>query len=157
MTLADGVSRRSIAVGGVGDWDVGSISVRVSEISWLGISAPLAKSLGAPGHKGGSGSGVSSHSGQTVSVAVSIGVGIGVGTVSNWEATVAGVSLGISRPLAIVVSGPAAMAGGAESKAAHSGPVGVGVVEGGVGSIEVARVGLSLAGDDGDNGSSNLQ
>merc|ERR1712232_382194 len=82
VKLANSVSRRSIAVSGVSHGHIGSISVRVSEISWLGISAPLAKSLGAPGHEGGGGSGVSSHSGQTVSVAVSrVAVSIGVGTV----------------------------------------------------------------------------
>merc|ERR1719384_512519 len=80
VTLANGVSRRSVAVGGVGDWDEGSVTV--SEISWLGISAPLAKSLGAPGHEGGGSSGVGSDSGQTVSVAVRVSIGsVVVGTV----------------------------------------------------------------------------
>ena len=192
MALTDGVAGRSVAVGGVGHWGEG---VGVGEVSWLGVSAPLAETLGAPGHEGGGGSGVSGNSGQTVPVAVS---GVSVGSVVVGGIQVGGVSLGISAPLAVVVavavggvavgsvaktvsgvsvgvtvvgislglslsaplaievSGPAAVAGGADSWGAHSGPVGVGVVQSwSIG--QVAGVGLGLAGDDGDNGSSNLE
>merc|ERR1739842_149975 len=138
MTLTNGVSRRSIAVGGVGHGGE-TVGVRVGKVSWLGVSAPLAQSLGAPGNEGGSGSGVSSHSGQTVSVPVvvggSVGSSVGVGSVE-----VASISLSISAPLAIEVSGSAAVAGGADSWSTHSGPVGVGVVESRVGSIQIPGV-----------------
>merc|ERR1739842_240425 len=193
MTLTNGVSRRSIAVGGVGHWGE-TVGVRVGKVSWLGVSAPLAESLGAPGNEGGGGSWVSGNSGQTVSVPVVVGSSVGVGSVevasislglslvetmnglvagSRERSSVArgvvrsvcGVTvmtiesislwLSISAPLAIEVAGSAAKAGGADSWSAHSGPVGVGVVESWVGSIEIPGVGLSLAGGDGDNGSSN--
>ena len=148
-------------MGGVGHWSEGVSSVRVGEVSWLGVSAPLAQSLGAPGNEGGGGSGVSSNSGQTVSVAVG---GVAVGPVT--QTVVSGVTvmtiesislrLSIGAPLAIEVVGSAAKAGGADSRSTHSGPVGVGVVES-WGSIDIPGVGLSLAGGDGDNGSSNLE
>ena len=105
---------------------------------------------------------MSSNSGQTVSVAVG---GVAVGPVT--QTVVSGVTimtiesislwLSISAPLAIEVVGSAAKAGGADSRSTHSGPVGVGVVESRVGSINIPGVGLSLAGGDGDNGSSNLE
>ena len=82
-------------------------------------------------------------SSNTNTVAVGVGGGI---------AEVGGVSLSISAPLAI---GSASIAGGLGVRGGHSWPVGVGVVEGGVGSVEVARVGLGLAGGNRDDGSSN--
>ena len=80
-------------------------------------------------------------SSNTNTIAVGVGGGI---------AEVGGVSLSISAPLA-----SAAEAGGLGVRGGHSWPVGVGVVEGGVGSVEVARVGLGLAGGNRDDGSSN--
>ena len=82
-------------------------------------------------------------SSNTNTVAVGEGGGI---------AEVGGVSLSISAPLAI---GSASIAGGLGVRGGHSRPVWVGVVEGGVGSVEVARVGLGLAGGNRDDGSSN--
>ena len=145
-------------MGGVGHWGE-TVGIWVSEVSWLGVSAPLAQSLGAPGNEGGGGSGVSSNSGQTVSVAVG---GVAVGPVTQTGVTVMTIEsislwLSISAPLAIEVVGSASKAGGADSRSTHSGPVGVGVVQSWVGSINIPGVGLSLAGGDGDNGSSNLE
>ena len=74
---------------------------------------------------------------------IAVGVGGGI-------AEVGGLSLSISAPLA-----SAAEAGGLGVRGGHSRPVWVGVVEGGVGSVEVARVGLGLAGGNRDDGSSN--
>merc|ERR1719412_2899810 len=189
VKLTNSITRRSISVGGVSHGDVRSKSVGVGEVSRLSISAPLAESLGAPGHKGGGGSGVGSNSGQAVSVAVgsieeggvSLSISLGLSLVETVDRLVAGsgerssvtggvvrsvevgvgsievgwvsLSLSIGTPLAIV--GSAAVAGGAESRAAHAGQVGVGVVESRVGSIDIARLGLSLTGGDGDNGGSN--
>ena len=80
-------------------------------------------------------------SSNTNTIAVGVGGGI---------AEVGGVSLSISAPLAI-----APIAGRLGVRGGHSWPVWVGVVEGGVGSVEVARVGLGLAGGNRDDGSSN--
>ena len=142
-----GITGRSVSVGGVRHGHEGSISIGVGEVAGLGISAPLADTLGRPGHEGGGSSGVSGNSRQTVSVAVGVGVAksVPVGSVE-----VGGVSLSISAPLA-----SAAEASGLAEGGGHSRPVGVGVVEGGVGSVEVARVGLGLAGGNRDDGSSN--
>merc|ERR1739842_33170 len=100
MTLTNGVSRRSIAVGGVGHWGEG-VRVGSVEVSWLGVSAPLAQSLGAPGNEGGGGSGVSSNSGQAVSVAVGVAVGSVTQTVVTIG-TIVGISLWLSISLSLV-------------------------------------------------------
>lgn len=199
VKLTNSIARGSIAVGGVSDRDVRSKSVGVGQVSGLSVSAPLAKTLGAPGHEGGGGSWVSSNSGQAVPVAVgwvAVGVRVAVGSIEEGGVSL-GISLGLSLvetvdrlvagsgerssvaggvvrsvevgvgsiqvgwvSLSISLSAPlasAAEAGGADSRSTHAGPVGVGVVEGRVGSIDIARLSLSLAGGDGDNGSSNLQ
>ena len=126
---SDSVPRGSVAVGGVSHGDEGSVSVGVGEVAGLGVSAPLANSLGRPGHEGGGGSWVSSNSGVSVSVG---GVSVSVGS------KVAG--LGISTPLSV-----AAIAGGLREGGGHAGPVGVGVVDGGDTVVSVARFGLGLS------------
>ena len=149
VALTNGVPRGSVAVSAVGHGDKGSVSV--GQISRLSISTPLSsQSLGRPGNEGGGSSGVSSNSSQTISVAI----GVSIGSVVVGSVQVSWVSLGF--PLAVVRS--AAIAGGLDAWGAYSGPVGVGVVQGGIGSVEVSRVSLSLSltGGNGDNGSSNL-
>ena len=94
---SNGITGRSVPVGGVRHGHEGSISIGVGEVAGLGISAPLADTLGGPGHEGGGSSGVSSNSRQTVSVAVGVGVAVSV-PVGSVE--VGGVSLSISAPLA---------------------------------------------------------
>ena len=139
MSLTDGVAGGSVAVGGVAHGDEGSVSV--GEIAGLSISAPLAsQTLWRPGHEGG---------GSSVSISIA---GISIGSIVVWGIEVAGFSLSISTPLSV-----AAIAGGLGIRGADSWPVGVGIVEGWVGTVEVPRVGISLAGGDGDNGSSNLR
>ena len=61
------------------------------------------------------------------------------------------ISLGISGPLAIGVSGSAAKAGGLAVGGGHSGPVGVGIEQSRSVSVD-SSVGLSR---DGDSGASN--
>ena len=65
MTLTDGVTRGSVAVGGVRHGGE-TVSVGVGSVQEGGVSlsAPLSESLGAPGHEGGGSSWVSSDSGS---------------------------------------------------------------------------------------------
>merc|ERR1719414_1699224 len=138
--------RDSVRGGGV----QGSVSVSVGQISRLSISTPLSsQSLGRPGNEGGGSSGVSSNSSQTISVAI----GVSIGSVVVGSVQVSWVSLGF--PLSVDWS--AAIAGGLGVGGAYSGPVGVGVVQGGIGSVDISRLSLSLSltGGNGDNGSSN--
>ncbi|MCP3668113.1 MAG: hypothetical protein GY696_37420 [Gammaproteobacteria bacterium] len=133
---------------GVGS-DAGS-SVVVAEgsiaVVGLGISGPLAsQALGRSGDKAGGGSGVSSNAGSSVVVAVAV-CGVGSGGIA---VAVVGVSIGVGGPLAATPKTGGGVVGGG-----NSGPVGVGVVQGGN-----TVVGLSLGGahGDGQSGTSNLK
>jgi hypothetical protein len=123
------------------------ITVTVVSISLslrLGISRPLAKTLGGPGLEGGSG-GVGSNTGEgTIAIRESVAVGIRIAVVAIESRSI-GLRLSISGP-----PDPAPEASGGEAGGRDSGPVRVGVVEGGVGwvvgPIEVAGVSLSIRG-----------
>merc|ERR1719412_347177 len=138
VKLTNSITRRSISVGGVSHGDVRSKSVGVGEVSRLSISAPLAETLGAPGHEGGGGSWVGSNSGQSVSVAVgwvAVGVGVAVGSIEvGW------VSLSISLGLSLMEAVDRLVAGSGERSSVAGGVVRS--VEVGVGSIEVGWVSL---------------
>jgi hypothetical protein len=115
-----------------------SLSLRLS------ISRPLAKTLGRPGLEGGA-SGVESNTGVgTIGIGVSIAISIRIAIVAIQSGGIS-LRLSISRPL-----GPAPEAGGGCPGGRNSRPVGVGVVDGRVsrvvGTIEVARVSLSIRG-----------
>ena len=95
---------------------------------------------------------MSSNSSQTKSVAVGVR-SVGVGSVSVGQISRLSLSLSLVEPV-----GSAAVAGGLAVGGAHSGPVRVGIVQSrGIAVAKVARLGLSLAGGNGDNGSSNLE
>merc|ERR1719462_57357 len=85
----------------------------------VSVSGPLAQALGGPGHVAGAG---------------------GVAGNTGVEAVV---EAGHGSPLA-----PAAEAGGGREGGGDAGPVGVGVVEGGVGRV-VVGIGISLGGGHG--------
>ena len=95
MSLGDAVSRRSISIGGGGDWD--SVVSKSSVSIDTSISRPLAKTLGRSGHEGGGSTGVSSNS-QTISVSV---WSIGVWSVSISVESIS-LGLGISGSLSVV-------------------------------------------------------
>ena len=153
VSLGNGVSRGAIAVGVSGD--EGTIAVCSVKEGGVGISRPLAETLGRPGNEGGGGSGVTSDSGKTVSVSVgvsSIGsVGVGTVSVSSVQKGGVGLSLGISRPLAVQVQVSRGGGGGDLSGEAIGGTetIGIGVSSIGVGeSVSVSSVqegGISLS------------
>ena len=95
VSLGDAVSRRSISIGGGGDWD--SVVSKSSVSIDTSISRPLAKTLGRSGHEGGGSTGVSSNS-QTISVSV---WSIGVWSVSISVESIS-LGLGISGSLSVV-------------------------------------------------------
>ena len=153
VSLGDSVSAGAIAVGVSGN--IGGDSVSSVEKSGVGVSTPLAETLGGPGNEAGGGTGVASDSGES---SVSIGVGvssIGVGetgiSVSSVKESGISLGLGISGPLAIGISGSAAEAGGLAVGGGHSRPVGVGIEQSRGVTVD-SSVGL---GRDGDSGTSN--
>ena len=115
----------------------GSIAVAVVGIS---VSGPLAsQTLGRSGNKAGGGSRVSSDSG-------SIMVAVGEGSIA---VAIVGISFGVSRPLATAAETGGGVVGGGDS-----GPVGVGVVQGG---DTVVSVSLRGAHGHSQSGTSNLE
>merc|ERR1719462_719017 len=86
----------------------------------VSVSGPLAQALGGPGHVAGAG-----------------------GVAGKAVVEAGQVVAGLGRPLA-----PAAEAGGGREGGGDAGPVGVGVVEGGVGRV-VVGIGISLGGGHG--------
>jgi len=174
-----GGSGVSVSVSGVSV----SVGSKVGRLG-LSISAPLAvgQTLGRPGHEGGGGSWVSSNSGNSVSVdrgeSVSVGevarLGIstplssaakagggreggghagpvGVGVVDGGDTVVSVARFGLGLSLVETMDG---LVTGARERSSVSRGI-VRSVEGGETVVSVARFGLSLAGGDGDDGSSN--
>ena len=151
-TVSVSVGVSSIGVGSsvsVSSVQKGGVSLSIS------ISRPLAIQVQVA--RGGGGSDLS---GEAIGGTETIGVGvssIGVGesvSVSSVEESGISLSLGISGPLAIEVSGSASIAGGLAVGGAHSRPVGVGVEEG----RSVAQVSsLSLSRDSDSSASNNLR
>ena len=150
-----GDSGKTVSVSvGVSSVGVGS-SVSVSSVQKGGISlsisisGPLAVQVQVSRGNGG-GDGAIGSIGESVSVSV----GVGSVSVSSVEESGISLSLGISGPLAIEVSGSASIAGGLAVGGAHSRPVGVGVEEG----RSVAQVSsLSLSRDSDSSASNNLR
>ena len=149
-TVSVSVGVSSIGVGSsvsVSSVQKGGVSLSIS------ISRPLAIQVQVA--RGGGGSDLS---GEAIGGTETIGVGvssIGVGesvSVSSVEESGISLSLGISGPLAIV--GSASIAGGLAVGGAHTGPVGVGVEEGG-GVAQISS--LSLSRDSDSSASNNLR
>ena len=94
---------------------------------------------------------MSSNTTKTVSISISVWVSISIWGICSIESI--SLWLGISRSLAIDI-GSASITGGLRVWSAHSGPVGVGIVEG-RGSNQDTWVSLSRDADS--NSSSNLK
>ena len=157
MTLTDGVTRGSVAVGGVRHGGE-TVSVGVGSVQEGGVSlsAPLSESLGAPGHEGGGSSRVGSNSGQAVSVAVgwvAVGVGVAVGSIEEG-----GVSLSISLGLSLVETVDRLVAGSGERPSVAGGVVRSVEVGVAVGGIVVQRISFRFCqAERGDNENSDLK
>ena len=94
---------------------------------------------------------MSSNTTKTISISISVWVSISIWGICSIESI--SLWLGISRSLAIDI-GSASITGGLRVWSAHSGPVGVGIVEGRGGNQDTW---VSLSRDADSNGSSNLE
>jgi len=140
VSLGDSVSAGAIAVGVSGN--IGGDSVSSVEKSGVGVSTPLAETLGGPGNEAGGGTGMASDSGES---SVSIGVGVSSIGVSSVVGAVkeGGVSLSISRSLAVQVQ--VSRSGGGSNLSSQTiggGGQSIGV---GVSSIGVGETGVSVS------------